>query len=75
MIKRPDSLNDTKKQTSLKDMFAKGAKPKTITAPEAPTVTEQAPKLANKSSEEVVIGHKEMQFWNNLEKTRSLIKC
>ncbi len=49
-------------------MFAKGAKPKTISTQEAPIVTEEAPKIANTSSEEVVVGVKEMHFWRDLEK-------
>ncbi len=50
------------------DMFAKGAKPKTITTQEDPTVTEQAPKIANNSSEEVVVGPTEMQVRMDLYK-------
>ncbi len=57
-----------KVQTGLKDMFAKGAKTNRITTQEAPAVTEQAPKIANNSSEEVVVGPKEMHFWRDLEK-------
>ncbi len=60
VIKRTDSFKDTRKQISLNDEFAKGAKPKTVSGPEAPTA-EAAPKLGDNSSEEVVVGPKETQ--------------
>ncbi len=72
-----DSLKDTRKYTSLRDMFAKGAKPKTVSGPEAPTA-EVAPKEGNNSSEEVVVGPKEMKYWNDVEKNQMLaniLKC
>ncbi len=68
VIKRPEPLKDTKKQTILKDMFAEGVEPKTTTTEEAPTVEEKAPENTNKSSEEVVVGPKEVQYWKDLEK-------
>ncbi len=54
------------KKKLLKDTFAKGANPKTMTAQKAPTA-KVAPKLGNNFSEEVVIGDKEMQVWNDPE--------
>ncbi len=49
VIKRPEIMKDTEKQTSLKEIVGKGSQPKTISAQEAPT-TDVAPKLGNKSS-------------------------
>ena len=69
VIKRPNSLKDTSKQTSLKDMFAQGAKPKTVSGPEAPTA-EVAPKLAINSGEEFVVGPQEIQYWKDFEKNQ-----
>ncbi len=51
-------------------MFAKAAKPNKFPTEEAPAVTEQATKVANNSSEEVVVGPKEMEFWKDVEKER-----
>ncbi len=69
VIQRPDSLKDTRKQTLLKDMFAKGAKPKSVSGPEVPTA-EVAPKLGNILSEEVVVGLKDVQSRRDFEKNQ-----
>ncbi len=53
-------------------MFAKGAKPKTDSGPEAPTA-EVAPKSGNNFSEEVVVEAKEMQFWSDFEKNQIIL--
>ena len=53
VIKRPEPVKDIK-QTTLKDAFTKGAKPKTIS--QEPSLTKDAPKLANESSTEEVKG-------------------
>ncbi len=51
----------------VKDMFARGAKPKTVSGPEPP-IAEVAPKLGNFFGDNVVVGPKEMQYWNDFEK-------
>ncbi len=43
-----------------------GAKTKTVSGPAA----EVAPQFGNNFSEEVVVGPKEMQYWNDLEKNQ-----
>ena len=58
---------DTSQQTTLKDAFAKGAKPKTIS--QEPSLTKEAPKLANESSTDEVKGNPtEMPRWRKLNK-------
>ncbi len=57
---------DISKQKKVKDAVAKGAKPKTIAEPDAPRITEKAPKLENASSEEVVVEHDWAQMWKDL---------
>ena len=52
--------------------MGKESEPKTVSGPEAPTA-EVAPKLGNNSSEEVVVGSKEMQYWRDMDSNKKII--
>ncbi len=65
---------DKSKQTKIKDAFAKGAIPKTISLPDVPRVTEKAPKPENNSSEEVVVERDWAQIWKDLEKDQIIAR-
>ncbi len=72
VIKRPELLKGTEKPNRLKGYVCERRQTEDDYNTRSLIVTEQAPKIANNSNEEVVVGLKEMQFWKDLEKEQSI---